>query len=360
ILAAILNLLGGGNGVIIFKLPSDYTAEFSTNVAYHANSVGSQTLYKVISTPTNSNVTFYSNTVSIDYLVVAGGGGAGRGAPNDNTSMGGAGAGGMLDANRVPFRLFVPYTLTVGSGGAGSSTLQTVGGKGNDSVLGFVRADGGGTTAQAGGSGGAGSTYGGTSGTGGAGNGRFGAVPDPIQGNYGGGSPSSGVGNMFSGGGGGAGQQGGNTEAGPQTSPAGVGRGGNGRLSSITGVSTYYAGGGGGAPGGYGGTGSGVGGLGGGGSTATSGNVNTGGGGGGAVGAQSGGSGGSGIVVFRAPTSVAAVFSPGVTYRSNTIASNGNVTYIVTATSTASENVIFYPSAIEVAYLVVGGGGAGG
>lgn len=147
------------------------------------------------------------------------------------------------------------------------------------------------------------------------------------------------------GGGGGAGQVGGN---------GAPGNGGNGIASSITGVSTFYAGGGGGGGSGTRGTG----GSGGGGAGSTScsyqfalgtdsnqaqaGTANTGGGGGGAPYgcAGSGGAGGSGVVIIAytlIPTITSLALSTGLKsaiYRTNsiiqaTLSSDGKVRFLV-------------------------------
>jgi len=220
----------------------------------------------------------------VEYLVVAGGGGGG------GNRGGGGGAGGF----RTGFLTVVPgnsYTVTVGNGGAGGVN-NTYGANGGNSTFDAItstgggggaynQAGGGGHNGSAGGSGGGGAR-GGAGGAGIAGQGNNGASGD-------------------NGAGGGAGAPGVNN-----------GPGGAGLASSITGTSTYYAGGGapraltttqilggigGGGPGSYGTEFNSV-------NPATGGVDGLGGGGGGGKdyqtsGSQIGGRGGSGVVIVR-------------------------------------------------------------
>ena len=218
------------------------------------------------------------STISASYLVVAGGGGGGSDASN-GTQAGGGGAGGYLTST-VTLPINGVFTVTVGGPGTGG-TGSNSGSNGSDSVLSgsgisTITSTGGGR----GGSRNTNSANNGGSGGGGApssvGTGTVG------QGNDGGSGNSSG-----GGGGGGAGAVGGST-----TAPDG----GIGLQSSISGTSTYYAGGGGGRSGSSPFT-QGTGGSGGGGAYGNAGTVNTGGGGGGGGGAG-GKDGGSGIVII--------------------------------------------------------------
>jgi len=254
-----------------------------------------------------------SNTV--DYLVVAGGGGTDAGRPA------GAGAGGFRESVPSPAAwtaspLANPgggltvskqdYPITVGAGGAGANPpSQPEGTSGNPSIFSTITSAGGGSGLQSpsgtpGGSGGGSWATGDASGVAGAGN----TPPvSPPQGQPGG-TSSLGAPYYRGGGGGGAGAAGstGNNN----------GAGGNGVETSINNIATYYAGGGGGgtylgqapgpSPAGLGGGGAG--------NNTTSppagnpGTANTGGGGGGATtnptgGGHPGGSGGSGIVILR-------------------------------------------------------------
>ena len=235
---------------------------------------------------------------AVDYLVVAGGGGAG-------TYCGGGGAGGLL-AGIVPVTTGTSYTVTVGSGGAGNSTAS--GGQGGNSVFGAISAAGGGAGAYPAASGGSG---------GGAGQ-AVGPTTPYIggqgilgQGNAGGSYLYAGAGTanyVGGGGGGGAGT------AGFNGTVLRGGNGGTGISSVISGTVTPYAGGGGGC--GYSGGGpvvAGVGGIGGGGNGGydipTAGAANTGGGGGGGAPGASGAAGGSGIVILSYPDTYAAATS---------------------------------------------------
>ena len=227
---------------------------------------------------------------TVEYVVVAGGGGVGP------VANGGGGAGGFRTGTNFPVTI-QDYTITVGGGGP-------VGAGGNNSVFSTITSSGGGL--GAGGNGGSGGGGGTPSGTGGLGNRLTGTTtPAPTQGNNGGtgnGPTLSGEG----GGGGGAGAVG-------SPSPGAVGgAGGNGTpvtwvpssygTESPLGPGRWFAGGGGGNGGPSGGAGS-PGGAGGGGAgsppspkNGTPGTTNTGGGGG-----AGNSTGGSGIVIIRYP-----------------------------------------------------------
>jgi hypothetical protein len=267
------------------------------------------------------------NTVSIDFLVIAGGGGGG--GPG-GTHSGGGGAGGYRTSTQT-VNIGNVITVTVGDGGACgvSGSNSSISGS---SLTTITSAGGGygGIDNNAGISGGSGGGGGGATPNGGSGN-----TPStsPSQGNNGGSSTYSGP-NYGSGGGGGAGAVGSNG-----TSSNG-GAGGAGTASSITGSSVTRAGGGGGntyngGSGGSGGTGGG--GAGGSGTPGTGGNpgiaatANTGGGGGGGAG-STGGTGGKGVVILSVPTtkySATSTGSPTVTTSgSNTILQfNGTGSY---------------------------------
>jgi len=212
----------------------------------------------------NNSLPVTSNT-SVDYLVVAGGG-AGSGA--GGAVSGGGGAGGMLTGS-LRIKAEDTYTVTVGSGGTGTTGVGTNGA--NSSFGSIALSIGGGfggsnyTIVGNGGSGGGGFFNGGNAGTG-----------IPGQGNNGGTAASL----TFGGGGGGAGGAGGQYG------------GGAGLSSSLSGSAVTYA----------------VGALSGydpGAPTpvpGAAGTVNRGNGGGGAFGTAtpaSGGPGGSGIVIIR-------------------------------------------------------------
>jgi len=241
------------------------------------------------SNASNQITTPYSSPPSIEYLIVAGGGGAGYSRSGDHNG-GGGGAGGMLTSASLSVS-YGTYSITVGGGGP----VYTIG---NSSVFSSVSTVGGGN-------GGGDQTYAGSGSAGGSGGGGTGSAITT------GGAGTVGQGNdgSNSGGGGGAGA-------------AGATNGGVGLQSSITGVSTYYAGGGGGAGG--------TGGLGGGGNASqdsatpgSTGSPNTGGGGGssGLTGASAtaviaGGGGGSGVVIIAYPNTYPAIttITAGLTY----------------------------------------------
>ena len=253
-----------------------------------------------------------SQSLTCDYLVVAGGaaggssgvGGGGGGAGGLRSTVGATGGGGSLET--ALSLSATSYTVTVGAGGAGS--VGAKGGNGSNSVFSTITATGGG-----GGSNG-GSLSGANGNSGGSGGGGAGRVAPNSGGSgttnqgYAGGNGITGTGMDGGGGGGGAGQVGANA-----TNGTTGGNGGNGvAISALatatgTGVSNYYAGGGGG------GSGSGStmpsGGLGGGGQggaaspgipEGTGGVANTGAGGGGSRdGSATPKNGGSGIVIVR-------------------------------------------------------------
>lgn len=241
----------------------------------------------------NSNGNFSCPVAkNIEYLVVGGGGGGG------SRHGGGGGAGGFVEGD-VTLTARSTQIITVGSGGSQNN-------KGvNSSIGNLVVAYGGGRGSNNGTSA---SSLSGGSGGGGSNKGD-GGTPISGQGNKGGNNPNSGA-NGFGSGGGGAGEEGGS--ASDSSLPA---DGGAGKISSITGVSQYYAGGGGGGSWftstqrtkTYGNGGSGIGGNGGDGTNMNGGKgadgTGSGGGGGGATASVNGtgGAGGSGIVIIRYP-----------------------------------------------------------
>jgi len=267
----------GGSGIVIISYAG--AQQFGGGVV---TSVGGNTIHTFTTSGTLSPIT----PLTASYLIVAGGaGGAADGG-------GGGGAGGLLSGSGVTIDPNSTYLVTVGAGGAGgvypSVSVAVAGGSSSFSMV-TTTAVGGGIGSQ---------TSGGNGGSGGGGRGNNtnpGGTGTVGQGNNGG-SGSSG---NASGAGGGAGAVGAN---GSSTG----GAGGIGVTSSISGVSTYYAGGGGGGNPGLGTGLGGAGGLGGGGSGNSepggSGTANTGGGGGGetgsATGTRAGGNGGSGVVII--------------------------------------------------------------
>lgn len=218
-------------------------------------------------------------------LLVAGGGGA---------STAGGGAGGLIEET-APFSLEPgAYPVVVGPGGAGAANISTLGTNGSNSTFAGRTAIGGGgggstgTDGNAGGSGGGGGSSSSRTGLGGNGT--------TNQGNRGGNSGFISGTNAGRGGGGGAGAVGG-TGSSAGGGPGGAG--GAGKASDISGVSTYYAGGGSGQR--ASGTGYTPGGIGGGGAggDANGGAGTNGLGGGGGGGYSVRGGGGSGIVIIR-------------------------------------------------------------
>ena len=289
----------------------------------------------------SSFVPLATETPTVEYLVIAGGGAGSLRAATDAAGGGGAGGyrtnvSGALSGGSTVAELPMPlvagtYTITVGGGGAGVTADNTRGNSGSASILANIVSIGGGF----------GHTFANTNedllaGSGGGGSkanaNPNGGPPVPQQGFKGGNANAS-----FNGGagGGGAGAVGANTIGSPGSN------GGNGLASSITGSAVTRAGGGGG---GGTNTSGGTGGAGGGGNgaidaaTAGNGTANTGSGGGGGETGTSG-NGGSGIVIFSVPTGTSVSFSAGVTETNSTV--SGRQVYVVTATSTTSETVTF-------------------
>jgi len=76
---------------------------------------------------------------TVEYLVVAGGGGGG-GANGGYFSAGGGGAGGLLTASNFAVTAGSALTITVGAGGAGSSTIVSSDASGQNSVFSSITA----------------------------------------------------------------------------------------------------------------------------------------------------------------------------------------------------------------------------
>ena len=266
---------------------------------------------------------------SVDFLVVAGGGGSGG-------NIGGAGGAGGFRTSTQSVNSGTVITVTVGDGGTGGA--DEVGGTQGSSSS--ISGSGLTTITSAGGGGGSGRTAGANNGgsTGGSGGGGAGGTSgslagfagntpstSPSQGNTGGAGYNTST--IAGGGGGGASAVGANAGA------VG-GNGGAGSASSITGSSVTYAGGGGG--GGYL-VSAGTGGAGGGGNgsnsaSGTAGTANTGGGGGGGKNSVVGSAGGKGVVILSVPTASYSGTSTGsptiTTSGANTILQfNGSGTY---------------------------------
>ena len=253
-----------------------------TFTVYATNSVGNS----ASSNSSNQITTNQAAPTSVEYLVVAGGGGGGGASGGRG---GGGGAGGML-ASTLSVSASTAYTVTVGGGGPGSNLTAGRGSNGTTSQFASISTVGGGGGA---GDDGGGIGYGSAGGSGGGGHyDGAGGAGTAGQGNNGGAGITSP--NFGSGGGGGAGAVG---QSGQTTKG---GDGGIGNLSSITGTSTYYAGGGGGQLNG-GTAGSGGAGGGGTGNGQNPGGGNLGGGGGGNGSGGTAGQGGSGVVIIAYP-----------------------------------------------------------
>ena len=274
--------------------------------------------------------------LDVEYLVVAGGGGA-------TERHGAGGAGGFRTGTFTSLASATNFTVTVGGGGAGATTTVN-GTSGSNSVFSTITSAGGGgggeiqTNGLNGGSGGGGGhQQSGPATTGGSGN-----TPStvPSQGNNGGAGLGGNVTPYSGGGGGGAGA------VGSAASGSGGGNGGNGSASSITGSSVTYAGGGGGgayqastaSTGGTGGGGNG--GAIGGDNNGSPGGTNTGGGGGSGHRQAStdpdGGSGGSGIVILKYPDAYT-ISNPGGGLTSSTPAASGG--FKITSFTAGTGNV---------------------
>ncbi len=323
--------LNSSSGLISGTLP-----DITTNTTYTFTVNASDGLNVI---PRTFSITSIAD-IPLEYLVIAGGG---SGA---SSIGGGGGAGGMREGNFSISRS-VSYNIVVGAGGASpgfTSSYERDGLKGENSRFASIYATGGGgggahTTSSSGtggytdlqgGSGGGGGrhTPGGGGGAGGPGGNATGPNIQIFQyggyGNEGGYSPVEGYP-------GGYGLE-------PSGNGYSNGNGGIGRQSSITGVATYYAGGGGG--GGVSGNSGGSGGLGGGGAgrNAASGDNATGhgsgGGGAGYPGTVAGGAGSGGLVVLAYPSSITDLsVSPGLTYTLDTATRSGYKVYKFTSGS---------------------------
>lgn len=284
--------------VFVFSSFSVFGVVFTSgNVSFD----GAYTVVTFLSNGTFSTTSLLSN---VSVLVVAGGGAGGA------VLAGGGGAGGLIYNNSINITNGT-YTVIIGNGGQGSTTLNVPGANGTSSSFNGITATGGGgggarydsnsngMSGQNGGSGGgasANSQSPGVIGTGIAGQGNNGGL---------------GVNLAYAGGGGGGASTAG--KDGVNNAQGGIpGNGGNGTNYSISGKNTFYAGGGAGgtctSQCGAGANPQGIGGLGGGGngSNYTNSNPNgsngingLGGGGGGGAYNGIGGNGGSGIVIIR-------------------------------------------------------------
>lgn len=318
----------GGKAVTSYTAtsnPDNISASSSTSpITVTGLTNGTAYTFTVIATNANgnslpsaaSNSVTPSNTVTVDYLVLGGGGG-----PQDS----GAGAGGLrstVDASgrgtspesALTLTLGQNYSVTVGAGG-------TVNGQsGQNSVFSTITSNGGGGTQGSSGGCGAGGSNNTPPQNGGAG-----TAGQGFDGGNGANTSGQGIGPS----GGGTGSAGGVGKAGTGNTGS---AGGNGTSVSITGSAVTYGGGGGaggnvqfqsnfGGPGGTGGGGTGAGPSAGG-----NGGTNLGGGGGGAgwgnSGAQPGGNGGSGVVILRYPAGNTITIGAGLTGSTSTVGGN--------------------------------------
>ena len=291
------NTISNVNSLIISKGISGTSDPFlaggGTATTYYNS--GTATTWAVHSFNTSAGTFTFapsSNITNVQVLVIGGGGGGG------GSYGGGGGAGGAVYATGITMAAG-SYSITVGAGGAGSSTTGSAGSNSSVTI--------GGTT-YTGTGGGYGASYSGTTtgGNGGCGGGGAGNPAQP------GGTGSQGYGGGTGGGGSGGAGGGGMGAAGNNVNTVVGGAGGSGGAGlqySITGSSIYYAGGGGG--GSINNTYGSFGGAGGGGywitatSTAVAGTNGLGGGGGGATtsGSSTGAAGGFGCVIIAYPLS---------------------------------------------------------
>ena len=308
--SAVYSNVTAGNTVSIIVTNSDGVSSAAVTITAIALPSGGTTVtsggYRYHTFTSSGTFTNTVSNLSVDYLVIAGGGaGGGYG--------GGGGAGGYVSGTTTAAAQ--GHTITVGAGGADNGHGAGNNGS-NTSALGVTTAIGGGRGSHSG----SGASSGG-SGGGGDYASNAGGAGTSGQGNAGGaGFQNSGSNIYVGGGGGGAGAAGANGgTAGTYAGDGGAGSNAHSTWASATstGVSGYYAGGGAGgasyaSPYGtqYSGSGgAGGGGIGGGGWNNTTnpggdGTVNTGSGGGGAGFYNSayglhGGSGGSGVVIIR-------------------------------------------------------------
>jgi len=247
-----------------------------------------------------------NETLTVDYLVVAGGGGGGGGGGADGEGAGGGagglrstvtatGGGGILET-ALSLTAGITYPVTVGAGGAGNVSSSFPGSNGSNSTFASVSSVGGG----GGGSRNTEGYFGQIGGSGGGGAQRDNANPNyglgiANQGYRGGNGMNQGSPRSDTGGGGGGGASSVGSDA-----PTGAtgGAGGSSLNVSISGSSVAYAGGGGGSGSSTGGASGGAGA--GAGNTSTAATANSGSGGGGnGYNNPVGGAGGSGIVIVR-------------------------------------------------------------
>ena len=298
----------GGSGIVIISYP---TGAFSATGGT-ITTVGGNTVHTFTSSSTFTVLPVIS---TVKVLVVGGGGGGGTGG-------GGGGAGGLIYNGSYAVSA-QSYSITIGNGGAGTSSWGSAGSAGSLSSFGLLTAIGGGGGQHRASlpSDGAGGSGGGTAG----GNNALGGLGVIGQGNNGGNSITNGTTQEEpGGGGGGAGARGFDSIIPTDTSAAAAkaalpGAGGKGLAYSISGTSTYYAGGGGGSNRNGVGAAGGLGGGGAGGTSPVAGTPNTGGGGGGTGYSGYGGggtsaAGGSGIVIISYPSNALSATGGTISY----------------------------------------------
>ena len=87
--------------------------------------------------PTGLNTITAEGPTTVDYLVVAGAGGGG-------SNGGGGGAGGYLTGTGHSITIETPYSITIGSGGAGATSSAAKASNGSNSIFSTFTALGGG------------------------------------------------------------------------------------------------------------------------------------------------------------------------------------------------------------------------
>ena len=288
-------------GVTSGALPTGLSLNSSSGVISGTPTVANTFNFTITATNNYNQTTarafsiIVSSIIPTDTLVIAGGGSGGTGYYG-----GGGGAGGYLEStsNLSPE---VTYTITVATGGVGTTVQANRGGNGGNSSIsgsGFtsiiaIGGGGGGSRNNDQNSAGAQGAPGGSGGgasyvTNAGGKGVYPGSTFLSQARQGYDGGSTNNDSTFSAGGGGAGAPGNGFGGTPPRS------GGTGLASSITGTSVTRGGGGGNA------IGTSYPGAGGGGAQNTAGTANTGGGGGGGSGNNAqGGNGGSGVVIIK-------------------------------------------------------------
>ena len=262
--------------------------------------------------------------LTVDYLVVAGGGSGGTYNGSNGSGSGGGGAGGLRTSyestsgggasaeTALTLSTSTDYTVSIGAGGGGissPSSTYSAGNNGANSVFSTITSTGGGGGGSGSGTGVlAGKTGGSGGGSGYAGSGGL-ATSSPVQG-YDGGDPRTPASQPYpAGGGGGAGS------VGVTASSNDGGAGGSGLPVSITSSTNTYSAGGSGSNFNAG--------------SSSNAAVNTGNGSNGAA-TGSSGNGGSGVVIIRYPD----------TYTIQETTSGGNVLTFTTDSTTVANTKI--------------------